>query len=104
MPEPQLCSINSWVVSPVVNDRIQLLALKKSLYLYFVHEGCPAGQATTKEGLTPQRIAKKEGLKDAMKELKKQNTFQNKCTLDIKPKGFAEPWAVKVCNWIIMVP
>jgi len=40
--------------------------------------GCPANQGTNEEGLTPQKIAKAEGFKDSMKELKKLTTFQDK--------------------------
>ena len=31
-----------------------------------------------------------------MKELKKLTTFQDKVDRGVKPKGFSEPWAVKV--------
>ena len=48
------------------------------------------------EGPTPQKLAKAEGLKDAMKELKKLTSFQDKVARGSKPKGYAEPWAVKV--------
>jgi hypothetical protein len=59
--------------------------------------GCPANEATTDESaLTPQKIAKAEGYKDAMKDLKKLTTFQDKADRGAKPKGFSEPWAVKV--------
>ena len=59
--------------------------------------GCPANETTTDElALTPQKIAKAEGYKDAMKELKKLTTFQDKADRGVKPKGFSEPWAVKV--------
>lgn len=58
--------------------------------------GCPANQPTNGEELTPQKIAKNEGFKDAMKELKKLTTFQDKIEQGAKPKGFAEAWAVKV--------
>ncbi len=33
-----------------------------------------------------------------MKELKKLTSFQDKVALGAKPKGFSEPWAVKVSN------
>ena len=46
--------------------------------------------------MTPQKIAKTEGLKDAMKEAKKLSTFQDKAARGAKPKGFAEPWCVRV--------
>ena len=63
----------------------------------FTFLGCPANEATTDEAaLTPQKIAKAEGYKDAMKELKKLTTFQDKADRGVKPKGFSEPWAVKV--------
>ena len=58
--------------------------------------GCPANQPTNEEGLTPQKIAKTEGFKDAMKELKKLTTFQDKIERGAKPKGSAEDWAVRV--------
>ena len=62
---------------------------------YFL--GCPANEATTDEAaLTPQKIAKAEGYKDVMKELKKLTTFQDKVDRGAKPKGFSEPWAVRV--------
>ncbi len=70
------------------------------MYNFFInvciYVGCPANQATNGEGLTPQKIAKTEGYKDAMKELKKLTTFQDKAEKGGKPKGFAEPWAVRV--------
>ena len=59
------------------------------------YTGCPANE-TSEEGLTPQKIAKAEGFKDAMKELKKLTLFQDKAARGAKPKGFAEPWCVKV--------
>lgn len=58
--------------------------------------GCPANEPTNDEGPTPQKLAKTEGLKDAMKELKKLTTFQDKVERGAKPKGYAEPWAVQV--------
>ena len=62
-----------------------------------IYPGCPANEPTTDEGeLTPQKIAKAEGYKDAMKELKKLTTFQDKAARGAKPKGFSEPWAVTV--------
>lgn len=57
--------------------------------------GCPTNNEN-EEGLTPQKLAKQEGLKDAMKELKKLTTFQDKIARGAKPKGAAEPWAVQV--------
>ena len=57
--------------------------------------GCPANEAN-EEGSTPQKLAKAEGLKDAMKEAKKLSTFQDKAARGAKPKGFAEPWCVRV--------
>ena len=63
------------------------------------YAGCPANEATTDEAaLTPQKIAKAEGYKDAMKELKKLTTFQDKAARGAKPKGFSEPWAVTVSS------
>lgn len=59
-------------------------------------EGCPANEATNEEGVTPQKMAKTDGFKDGMKELKKLTTFQDKVARGTKPKGFAEPWAVTV--------
>ena len=59
--------------------------------------GCPANEATTDEAtLTPQKIAKAEGYKDAMKELKKLTTFQDKAARGARPKGFSDQWAVRV--------
>ena len=59
--------------------------------------GCPANEATTDEAaLTPQKIAKTEGYKDSMKELKKLTTFQDKAARGAKPKGFSDQWAVRV--------
>lgn len=57
--------------------------------------GCPANE-NNEEGLTPQKIAKNEGTKDAMKELKKLTVYQDKVAKGGKPKGFAEPWAIQV--------
>ena len=57
--------------------------------------GCPANEAN-EEGLTPQKIAKTEGFKDVMKEVKKLGSFQDKVARGAKPKGFAEPWCVRV--------
>ena len=59
--------------------------------------GCPANEAN-EEGLTPQKIAKTEGFKDAMKEAKKLSSFQDKAARGAKPKGFAEPWCVRVSH------
>lgn len=57
--------------------------------------GCPANE-TNQEGLTPQKIAKNEGMKDAMKELKKLTNFQDKVAKGGKAKGYSEPWCVRV--------
>ena len=57
--------------------------------------GCPANESN-EEGLTPQKIAKNEGMKDAMKELKKLTVYQDKIAKGNKPKGFAESWAIQV--------
>lgn len=57
--------------------------------------GCPAGAATV-EGVTPQKIAKTEGFKDCMKELKKLTSFQDKVAKGSKPKGFSEQWCIQV--------
>ena len=35
-------------------------------------------------------------MKDAMKELKKLTSFQDKIARGAKPKGAAEPWAIQV--------
>ena len=61
-----------------------------------VHKGCPANTPAGKVGPTPQKIARMEGHKDALRELKKLSLFQDKVARGIKPKGHAEPWAVKV--------
>ena len=61
--------------------------------------GCPTNEAN-EEGLTPQKIAKNEGLKDAMKEVKKLSSFQDKAARGAKPKGFAEPWCVRVSLYL----
>ena len=71
------------------------------LYTYINHcyvvPGCPANEATTDDAaLTPQKIAKTEGYKDAMKELKKLTTFQDKAARGTRPKGFSDKWAVRV--------
>lgn len=58
--------------------------------------GCPANEATHESGATPQKLAKAEGHKDSMKELKKLTAFQDKVARGAKPKGYAEPWAVQV--------
>ena len=57
--------------------------------------GCPTNEANS-DGLTPQKYAKNEGMKDAMKELKKLSSFQDKVAKGGKPKGFAESWSVRV--------
>ena len=57
--------------------------------------GCPAGAATV-DGVTPQKIAKTEGFKDCMKELKKLTSFQDKVAKGSKPKGFSEHWCIQV--------
>ena len=61
--------------------------------------GCPAGAATV-EGVTPQKIAKTEGFKDCMKELKKLTSFQDKVAKGSKPKGFSEHWCIQLYDWI----
>lgn len=61
----------------------------------YIAIGCPTNE-TNNEGLTPQKIAKNEGTKDAMKELKKLSGFQDKVSRGAKPKGYAEPWSIKV--------
>lgn len=48
------------------------------------------------EGVTPQKIAKTEGFKDCMKELKKLTSFQDKVAKGSKPKGFSEHWCIQV--------
>ena len=73
-------------------------------FTLFLLSGCPANEATTDEAaLTPQKIAKAEGYKDAMKELKKLTTFQDKADRGAKPKGFSEPWAVKVLSQLACI-
>lgn len=57
--------------------------------------GCPTNVAND-QGVTPQKLAKAEGMKDAMKELKKLTTFQDKAARGGRPKGYAEPWCVRV--------
>lgn len=57
--------------------------------------GCPANEANN-DGVTPQKLAKSEGFKDSMKELKKLTGFQDKIAGGGRPKGFAEPWAIRV--------
>lgn len=57
--------------------------------------GCPANEEND-QGLTPQKLAKQDGLKDVMKELKKLTSFQDKVAHGSKPKGAVEPWAVQV--------
>lgn len=64
------------------------------MLLHYV-PGCPANEAN-EEGQTPQKIAKTEGLKDVMKEVKKLSGFQDKVARGAKPKGFAEAWCVRV--------
>ena len=64
-------------------------------YQFPVSVGCPTNEANC-EGLTPQKYAKNEGMKDAMKELKKLSSFQDKIAKGGKPKGYAEPWSVQV--------
>lgn len=39
-------------------------------------------------------------MKDAMKELKKLTSFQDKAARGAKPKGYAEPWCVQVSLYI----
>ena len=62
--------------------------------------GCPTNE-TNDQGVTPQKLAKAEGMKDAMKELKKLTTFQDKAARGGKPKGYAEPWCVRVSHGYI---
>ena len=57
--------------------------------------GCPTNE-TNRDGLTPQKIAKNEGMKDAMKELKRLTNFQDKVARGGKAKGYSEPWCVRV--------
>ena len=64
----------------------------------YYYAGCPANEEND-QGMTPQKLAKQEGLKDAMKELKKLTSFQDKLACGAKPKGAAEPWAVQVCRF-----
>jgi ankyrin repeat protein len=51
------------------------------------------------QGVTPQKLAKQEGMKDVMKELKKLTSFQDKIARGAKPKGAAEPWAIQLYDW-----
>jgi hypothetical protein len=60
---------------------------------------CPANDLN-EEGLSPQKIAKNEGTKDAMKELKKLTGYQDKVAKGGKPKGFAELWAIQLFDWL----
>ena len=64
--------------------------------------GCPANEAN-EEGLTPGKLAKNEGLKDCMKELKKLTTFEDKVARGTSPKGHAEPWCVQVRKPLLML-
>ena len=57
--------------------------------------GCPANEEND-QGVTPQKHAKQEGHKDAMKELKKLTAFQDKLSRGATPKGAADPWAIQV--------
>ena len=57
--------------------------------------GCPANVAND-DGITPQKLAKAEGFKDSMKELKKWIGFQEKLARGSKPKGSSDPWAIRV--------
>ena len=75
-------------------------ALLNIIVLVCLPSGCPANEGAGEEDTTPQKIAKVEGFKDAMKELKKLTTFQDKVAHGTKPKGYAEPWAVRVCKQI----
>ena len=63
--------------------------------LRLVPSGCPANVAND-DGITPQKLAKSEGFKDSMKELKKWIGFQEKLARGGKPKGLSEPWAIRV--------
>ena len=61
------------------------------------YTGCPANEENNEDPpLTPQKVAKGLSLKDAMKELKRLTTFQEKIARGSRPKGAAEPWAVQV--------
>lgn len=63
--------------------------------------GCPADEVN-EVGQTPQKIAKAEGMKDALKELKKLTGYQDKVGKGGKPKGFAEPWSIRVSlHWVL---
>ena len=57
--------------------------------------GCPANESN-QDGNTPQKLAKNEGFKDVMKELKKLTGFQDKVAKGGKPKGYTEPYLVRV--------
>ncbi|XP_019849609.1 PREDICTED: ankyrin repeat and EF-hand domain-containing protein 1-like isoform X1 [Amphimedon queenslandica] len=61
--------------------------------------GCPANEVN-EVGQTPQKIAKAEGMKDALKELKKLTGYQDKVGKGGKPKGFAESWCIKLYDWL----
>ena len=83
----------------ICSNCMKVITTKSTIPSLFVFTcvGCPANETTTDEAaLTPQKIAKTEGYKDVMKELKKLTTFQDKADRGAKPKGFSEPWAVKV--------
>lgn len=74
----------------------------REIYYHSCIVGCPANELN-EEGLTPQKIAKNEGMKDSMKELKKLSGFQDKVARGNKPKGFAEPWTIRVNNYTILL-
>ena len=81
-----------WVLSvPCVQAR----ALKVIIICAVIVVGCPANEVN-EEGYTPQKIAKNEGTKDAMKELKKLTGYQDKIAKGGKPKGFSESWCIRV--------
>ena len=65
------------------------------LGVYIMPSGCPANVAND-DAITPQKLAKSEGFKDSMKELKKWTGFQDRLARGSKPKGFSEQWAIRV--------
>ena len=65
------------------------------LHTLYYSSGSPTNDEN-EQGVTPQKLAKQEGMKDAMKELKKLTSFQDKIARGAKPKGAAEPWAIQV--------
>ena len=78
-------------------------SLSLSLSLSLLPIGCPANEVN-EEGQTPQKLAKADGIKDAMKELKKLTGYQDKVAKGGKPKGFAELWCIRVRHIAMVLP